>query len=91
MLSAEIGQRQAQKAEGAEQHPAGRHLAQPELRHSIPAIGPLKPLATITGSINIPASNGVFLMHKLQLLSHQQLKTHQGNQGGHRHHHPRLK
>ncbi|VAS37608.1 Uncharacterised protein [Klebsiella pneumoniae] len=27
---------------------------------SRPAIGPLKPLATITGSINIPASNGVF-------------------------------
>ncbi len=56
----EIGQRQAQKAEGAEQHPAGRHLAQPKPRDTSRPGQSLKPLATITGSINIPASNGVF-------------------------------
>ena len=60
LLGAEIGQRQAEKAEGAEQHPPVATSRSPSRDTSRPAIGPLKPLATITGSINIPASNGVF-------------------------------
>ncbi|MNZ97955.1 hypothetical protein D3C78_1172220 [compost metagenome] len=39
--------------------PPAATIRSPRRPTSTPAIGPLNPLATITGSINLPASNGV--------------------------------
>ena len=39
--------------------PPAATMRSPRRPTSTPAIGPLNPLATITGSINMPASNGV--------------------------------
>ena len=87
LLRAEVEHRQADKADGAEPHSASRHNAQTETTHQHTRDRSAKPARHHQRQHEHSRFKRRKAMNKLQLLGHQQLKSDQGNHGGHRHHH----